>query len=96
MSVTLFQKKEGPTLFVIFERKAGTSDCFYVSLVVFAKIESPVKAVYCFYSGSKRSFEENNFDLSSDETSTEIPVKQNQRKSRAKVKPKKKICLIKL
>ena len=88
--LTLFQKKEDPTLFVIFEREARTSDCYYVSLVVFAKIESPVKVVYCYYSGSKRSFEENDFDLGSDETSTEIPVKQNQRKSRVKGKPEKK------
>ena len=90
-SSSLCSKKD-PTL---FERKAGFSDCCYVSLVVFGKIESPVKVVYCFYLGSK-SFEENDFHSSSDETSTEIHVKQNQRKSRIKGKPKKKVCLIKL
>ena len=37
----------------------------------------------------KRSFEENDFDSSSDETSAEIPLKQNQRKSKVKGKPKK-------
>ena len=77
-------KKEDLSLFVLFEQKAGTSDCCYVSLVDFAKIESLVKVVHCFYSGSRRIFEENDFDWSSGETSAEIPVKQNQRKSRVK------------
>ena len=77
-------KKEDLSLFVIFEQKAGTSDCCYVSLVDFAKIESLVKVAHCFYSGSRRIFEENDFDSSSDEASAEIPVKQNQRKSRVK------------
>ena len=54
------------------------------------KIERAVKVVHCFYSALKRSFEENDFDSSSDEASTGIPVKQNQRKSRVKGKPKKK------
>ena len=44
----------------------------------------------------QRRLEESNFDSSSDGTSAEIPVQQNQKNLGLKESQRKKLCLIKL
>ena len=60
-------------------------------LLLLLKLRVLLKSYIVFIQGRKEFSKKNDFDSSSYETSTEITVKQNQRKSRVKGKPKKKI-----